>query len=139
MNTENLNKRSEAQEQSELIRWANQCAELGIYPELKMLYAIPNGGSRNKLEAVNLKRQGVKAGVPDLCLAVPKGNYSGLYVEMKVKPNKTTPNQNIWLENLKHYGYATYICYSAAEAKKVIEDYIKQGDNTYYGKQRKSF
>lgn len=120
--------KSEAQEQSDLIRWANECIEKNIHPELIMLYAIPNGGTRDKLEAVNLKRQGVASGVPDLCLAVPRGKYHGLYIEMKVHPNKTTDNQDKWLKNLSFFGYAVKVCYGAVTAKNAIEHYLKLGD-----------
>lgn len=73
---------SEAQEQCKLIKWADKCVQMKIHPELSMLYAVPNGGRRDKAEAAHLKRQGVRAGVPDLCLAVPKGKYHGLYIEL---------------------------------------------------------
>ena len=53
------------------------------YPELALLYAIPNGGNRNIVTATKLKAEGVKAGVPDLCLPVPRGGYHGMYLEMK--------------------------------------------------------
>ena len=79
---------SEAQEQCELIKWADSCVKTNIHPELAMLYAVPNGGRRDKAEAAHLKMQGVKAGVPDLCLAVPKGKYHGLYIELKVEKIK---------------------------------------------------
>lgn len=118
---------SEAQEQTQLIKWAKECIRLNIHPELKMLYAVPNGGTRNKIEAVNLKRQGVSAGVPDLCLAVPKGRYHGLYIEMKVHPNKTTSKQDEWLKNLSRYGYAVKVCYGYKEAKNAIEQYLQLG------------
>lgn len=54
-------KRSEATEQERVINWARFYAK--DFPELDLLHHIPNGGSRNQLEAANLKRQGVKAGV----------------------------------------------------------------------------
>jgi hypothetical protein len=46
-------KRSEATEQETLIQWCEW--QQGKYHELELLYHIPNGGSRNKLEAANLK------------------------------------------------------------------------------------
>ena len=75
-------KRSEATEQERLISWAQR--QYNKYPELKLLYHVPNGGSRNTLEAANLKRQGVKAGVPDLCLPVARQGHHGLYIEMNI-------------------------------------------------------
>ena len=115
-----------------MIAWANQCAALGIHPELEWLHAIPNGGKRDKIEAAHLKAQGVKSGVPDLSLPVPKGDYHGLYIEMKVNKNKPTDNQIKWLSALSSFGYATSVCYSAKEARDKIEKYIsiKKEKNT---------
>lgn len=115
-------RRSEATEQEALITWCRIFENR--YPELKMIYHIPNGGSRNQLEAANLKRQGVKAGVPDLCLPVPKDGYHGLYIEMKYGKNKTTDKQEEWLKSLRRYGYKTVVCYGADEARETIKQYI---------------
>ena len=115
---------SEAQEQTALFAWADQCVQLGVHPELKMMYAIPNGGRRDRIEAAHLTQQGVRAGVPDICLAVPRGKYHGLYVEMKVGDNKPTDKQNEWLANLSHYGYAVKVCYSCLAARAAIEKYL---------------
>lgn len=112
--------RSEADEQSILFEWAS------YLPELEFMYTVPNGGSRHPAEARNLKRQGVKSGVPDVCLPLPKGIYHGLYIEMKVGRNKTSAAQDKWLEHLKEVGYATAVCYGFEEAQKVILGYIKQ-------------
>ena len=49
----------------------------GRFPELVLLYHIPNGGKRDAQTAISLKRQGVKAGVPDLHLPVARGGYHG--------------------------------------------------------------
>jgi hypothetical protein len=119
--------KSEAEEQCELIAWANQCAAVGIHPELKWLHAIPNGGRRDKAEAAHLKRQGVKPGVPDLCLPVPRGRYHGLYIEMKVGKNKPTENQVEWLSALDGMGYAVAVCYSVSEGRDTIEEYLSTG------------
>lgn len=113
---------SEATEQERLISWTQY--QYNEYPELKLIFHIPNGGSRNTLEAANLKRQGVKAGVPDLCLPVARQNYHGLYIEMKWGKNKTTENQKWWLQALQSQGYKTAVCYGADEAIKVIRDYL---------------
>lgn len=79
-------KRSEDTEQINVASWAAWNERQ--YPELKWLHHIPNGGSRNKAEAVKLKQMGVKAGVSDLCLPYPKGIYCGLYIEMKFGDGK---------------------------------------------------
>ena len=106
----------EANEQAALFRWA--WFMRGKYPELDLLYHIPNGGSRN------LKRQGVRAGVPDLCLPVARGRYHGLYIEMKYGKNKTSDEQNKWLDALSKQGYAVAVCYGWESAQKVITNYL---------------
>ena len=113
----------ESNEQEALFRWA--AFARGKYPELDLLYHIPNGGSRNRLEAANLKRQGVKAGVPDLCLPVARGKYHGLYIEMKYGKNKTSENQNIWLKALAAQDYAAAVCYGWQEAQELITKYLE--------------
>lgn len=92
----------EAREQEALFRWADFA--VGTTPELKLLHHIPNGGSRNKAEAAHLKRQGVKAGVPDIFLPVARGGYHGLYIELKFGKNKTSKNQDKWLSALSAQG-----------------------------------
>lgn len=116
-------KRCEDTEQERVINWATFYAK--DFPELDLLYHVPNGGSRNQLEAANLKRQGVKAGVPDLVLPVPRQQFHGLYVEMKWGKNTTTDKQDWWLEQLQQQGYKTAVCWSADEAMDVIAEYME--------------
>lgn len=118
-------KRSEATEQERLISWAQW--QHNRFPELKLLFHIPNGGSRNALEAANLKRQGVKAGVPDLFLPVAKGMYHGLFIEMKWGKNTVTDKQDEWLHDLTVQGYKAAVCYGADEAIEIITDYLTNG------------
>ena len=110
---------SEAEEQSALFAWAE------YIPELKWMFAVPNGGSRHPLESKNLKRQGVKAGVPDICLPLPRGNYHGLYIEMKVENRKPSQKQKEYIAYLNSVGYLAVVCNGFDEAKNTILKYIK--------------
>jgi len=94
------------------------------YPESELLFHIPNGGKRDKREAAYMKKQGVKAGVPDLCLPVARGGFHGLFIELKVGKNEPTEKQRWWLDNLRHRGYAVCVCYSADEAYMQIKEYL---------------
>ncbi len=118
-----MNYTHESVEQTYLFRWAELNSRQR--QELKLLYHIPNGGKRDKKEAVNLKRQGVKAGVPDLCLPVARNGYHGLYIELKAGNNKPTENQSRWLAALKEQGYYTAVCYGWAEAAELIQKYLE--------------
>ena len=113
----------EAAEQTALFRWAGFMS--GQFPEIEMLYHIPNGGSRNKIEAAHLKQQGVKAGVPDLCLPVARGEYPALYIERKYGKNKPTENQKRWIKLLRSQNYKAEVAYGWEEASKIILEYLK--------------
>jgi hypothetical protein len=93
-------------------------------PELKWLFAIANGGSRHFLEAVHLKQQGVKKGVSDMFLPLPKGSYSGLFIELKVGKNKPTKEQKEFIEYANKVGYLAKVCYGHQEAISLIEKYL---------------
>lgn len=88
------------------------------------IFAIPNGGKRDIKEAASLKRQGVKAGVPDLFIPVSKHGYHGLFIEMKYGKNKTTPAQDYWLELLDLNGYMATIGHGFENTKKIIDWYF---------------
>lgn len=75
--------------------------------------------------ADNLKRQGVRAGVPDLCLPVSRGKFHALYIEMKVGKNKPTKNQKDWMRKLNEQGNLAIVCYGWEEASAVLMKYIK--------------
>lgn len=94
-------------------------------PECKFMFAVPNGGSRNKIEAYNLKRQGLKSGVPDIILPVAKGNYHGLFIELKYGKNKTTDNQVKYIDYLNKNGYLAVVCYGCDQAFDTIKKYLK--------------
>lgn len=114
--------RSEDTEQISVVSWASW--NVDRYPELKWLHHVPNGGSRNKQEAVKLKQMGVKAGVSDLCLPYPKGVYCGLYIEMKFGDNRQQETQKEFLADMAAAGHFVATCYSADEAVKVLEEYL---------------
>lgn len=114
----------ESNEQIALFRWAQFMA--GNYPELELMHHIPNGGRRDKVTAKILVAEGVKSGVPDICLPVPRGPYHGMYIEMKHGKNKTTSNQDHWLAALSAQGYCTIVCYGWQSASEAILHYLTQ-------------
>ena len=114
---------SESEEQICLFRWAQWAC--GKYPELKLLFHVPNEGKRSVYTGARMRSEGLRAGVPDICLPVAKKRYHGLFVEMKVGKNKPTANQIEWLSSLEEQGYMTAICYGWEAAKVVIENYLK--------------
>lgn len=123
--TKAVNVPTEDEEQATVIEWAELNAV--HFPDLKLLYAIPNGGKRDVREAAKFKRTGVKPGVPDLHLPVPKGGYHGLYIEMKRKKDgKLSPDQREWLRILTEQGHYCAVCKGWEQAVKTIINYLRE-------------
>ena len=114
-------KRNEDTEQIAVITWAR--LNTGKYPELRWLHHIPNGGKRNRNEAAKFKAMGVVAGVSDLCLPIPKGQYCGLYIEMKYEGGRLQDTQKEFLKAMKDAGHFVATCYSAENAINIIREY----------------
>lgn len=112
----------ESGNQEALFEWAQY--QIQDMPELEYMYHVPNGGKRDKATEVALKRQGVKSGVPDIVLPVPRGGFHGLYIELKVGKNKATKNQERWLEFLNSQGYYAIVCYGWQQAAQEIIKYL---------------
>lgn len=118
-------KAEEHDEQVALMYWWSLTHQQHGVPE-RLLFAIPNGGQRNLIVAKKLKAEGVRAGVPDLFLAVPRGRFHGMFVEMKKqKGGRLQDSQCIMLETLAAQGYYATVCHGWAEAGKAIEEYLK--------------
>lgn len=128
-------------EQAALFCWA--ALNVGKYPVLRWLHAIPNGGSRGDdarsraIRGGKLKATGVKVGVSDVCLPVKieskRGHYSGLYIEMKkasLKPKSdmakgaASDEQLEFGDFVRSQGFGFKVCYGWQEAVKLIEDYL---------------
>lgn len=117
---------SEAEEQSALFEWAR--LQAGRFPELRYMYHVPNGGRRDAKEAALLKAEGVRAGVPDICLPAARWPYHGLYIELKRKNGGTlSKKQENWISHLNEAGYLAVCCHGWEKARAVILGYLKLG------------
>ncbi len=117
-----MRKMSEKQEQIALFERASLHPICSEY-----MFHVPNGGRRDLKEAISLKRQGVKPGVPDIFLAYPNKGFNGLFIELKSSTGKLTWAQAEMLERLSNVGYAAWVCVGWVKAWETIEGYL--GDN----------
>ena len=95
-------------------------------PRLSLVFAIPNGGSRHRAEAVRLKAEGVKKGIPDLFFPIidaPRSRY-GLFLEVKRPNGRESKEQAAMRVTLRYAGYCSEIAYGYDEAVNIIEQYI---------------
>jgi hypothetical protein len=95
------------------------------YPQYKKLcFHVPNGGSRHKLEAINLKKQGVKKGVADVIILVPIAPYHGLTIELKSDEGKLSDDQLEFLFEANQKGYLGVVESSLKNAVLVTDSYF---------------
>lgn len=107
---------SEHASQVALISWLEQ-----TYPDI-WFFAIPNGGRRGKLEAMRMKQEGVRPGVPDLMIPALR-----LFIEMKRQEGGSeSDNQKQWRSYLNGCGYTSVVCHGHKEAIKIIVDMVKK-------------
>ena len=92
-----------------------------------LFFAIPNGGSRNIIEAANLKKQGVRAGISDMILLVPGVDSQFLCLEFKTTIGKQSKEQKEFENNISKYSTGEYILIrSFEEFKNYIEYYLQK-------------
>jgi hypothetical protein len=95
------------------------------YPSIAcLLFAVPNGGARNKREAAIMKGEGVTAGVADVILLYPSSGFHSLCIEFKTEKGKQQPSQKKWQELIETYGYKYVICRSFDDFRNTIKQYL---------------
>ena len=99
-------------------------AYASTYPEILLLHAIPNGDWRGPRVAAKLKAEGVKPGVADLFLPVKRGEFSGLYIELKRAGGTPSPEQWAFLESVTMQGFFAVVVNSLTVADEIIRRYI---------------
>lgn len=97
------------------------------YPQYaRLLFAVPNGGARDRITGAIMKAEGVVAGVADLILLLPSGDYHGLCIEMKTKTGRQSESQKTWEGDVICHDYRYAVVRSFDEFQKTIMDYLKQ-------------
>lgn len=95
-------------------------------PMAKLLFAVPNGGLRSKVEAAIMREEGLQSGVSDLILLVARGGYGALCIEVKTTAKSSTlsADQRAWHEVAKEYGNAVVVVRTFEQFVAVIEWYL---------------
>ena len=93
----------------EYVRW--------VAPHI-LIWAVPNGGWRNKSEAARLKWTGVLAGVLDLSLALPDGRSA--YWETKVPKAYMSDDQKKIAADLERLGHVWALVRSIDDARREL-------------------
>ncbi len=108
--------------QAALFCWIAQQTK---WPLLNLAFAVPNGGLRNKATAARLRAEGVKAGTPDIFLPLVRGQYHGLFIEMKVGRGRASTAQTRALVTFMEQGYCCRTCWGWEEARDLLNWYME--------------
>jgi hypothetical protein len=106
---------------------------LEVVPECKWLHHIPNEGKMSKRRGHILNKEGRKKGVFDLFLPVARGEYHGLYVEVKLPGKKKdggwkddlTDEQREFKDDMEAAGYKCVVVRSVKEGLDAVLEYLK--------------
>lgn len=114
---------SESEEQRRLFIWAD--LNKWKWPELESLFHIPNGGKRTHAAGGRMKAEGLKKGVPDLCLPAARCGCHALYIELKrMKGGRPSEEQLEWIDRLTKQGNMALICCGWEQAADTITAYL---------------
>ena len=97
------------------------------YPDhALMLFAVPNGGGRSRIEGAIMKGEGVTAGVADLILLEARGGYGALCIEMKTrdKSSRQSSSQKAWQQAAEKAGNRYVVVRSFEAFRALVGEYI---------------
>lgn len=87
-------------------------------PDDAVAFHVPNGGTRNVIEAMTLKRMGVKAGVPDFII-LHKG--WGFGIELKAGKGGLSEPQIAMHAKFGRCGVPVAVCKSVDEVQAMLD------------------
>jgi hypothetical protein len=97
------------------------------YPDhALMLFAVPNGGGRSRIEGAIMKGEGVTAGVADLILLEARGGYGSLCIEMKTRDraSKQRPSQKAWQAAAERAGNKYAVVRTFEAFRDLVKEYM---------------
>ena len=112
-----------AEQKAVIVWWAYTCAGYNL-PEC-VLMACPSQAARSIRGGARMKAEGYRSGTPDLFLAAGRHGQHGLFIEMKRSDGGVlSENQKAMLFELSGQNYRTAVACGAAQARKVIAEYL---------------
>lgn len=100
-----------------------------LRPQLaQFVFAIPNGGKRDKITAARIKREGGLAAVPDVAVLLARGGYFGLLIEFKRQGiTRADDGQDALHRLYRAQGYRVEVCSGCEDAWRVFLEYVNEG------------
>ena len=101
--------------------------QIDRFPDIGLMFAIPNGGERNIIVASRMRAEGVKSGVSDICLPVPRHAYHGFFIEMKKPGGKESETQKAFGKGVMANGYLYSMFDCWEKAANALTWYLSNG------------
>jgi hypothetical protein len=104
------------------LRWANECIPGEGFP-----FVISHSAGKRKGKAITAaKKQGLRSGIPDIFIPISRGEFAGLWIELKRGTGRTTVSaaQKAWLAWLNLHGFCARICHGAEAAQQEVINYM---------------
>jgi len=96
-----------------------------------LIFAVPNGGLRNKRTAAGMKAEGVKEGVADVLVLIGSKGYSCLALEFKTQIGKQTKKQKEFQALIENQNGLYKVVRSLRGATDVLGSYLLLDLNIY--------
>jgi hypothetical protein len=108
--------------------WANNNYCLLHHKPQCQIFSVPNGGTRNKIEAMKLVATGLKAGVSDLIALFPNGLC--VFFELKINTGKQSDKQKAFENSVKLLGFDYHLIYTFEEFRSKWAMHITNSGHT---------
>lgn len=100
------------------------------FPELEMLFSVPFDDNKLVSSGKKSADEGLKNGVPDICLPISNGKFSSLWIKLKSsKYAKLTDKQQWWIDNLNTKGCLAVTCFGYEAARDIILNYLNVAED----------
>jgi hypothetical protein len=96
-----------------------------IDPRLQAVFHVENERKTTLRQGAWRKRKGVRAGIADVINPIAVAPYNGLFMELKIKPNKLTKDQVKMMELFHTLGWCCRVAWNGDEAIEIFKGYMK--------------
>ena len=83
-----------------------------------VIFAVPNGGRRDRVTGAKMKAEGVLAGVSDLIILSSVGT---IFIEMKTRTGSQAATQKEFQKMVEALGYHYHVCRSFDDFQQAVE------------------
>lgn len=96
-------------------------------PRFEGIFHVANERRASWAAGKLLKQKGVRSGVCDIIVPIASSGYHGLFIELKIRPNKLTVEQSRFIDLMIYNGFCARVVWSGDEAIELLREYLRNG------------